>query len=46
MPKLAANALVQFRGVSKHPAGNGGMVHAKIPLGHHLFQIAVTERIA
>ena len=46
MPKFAPDALVQLPAIPEDPAGNGGVIYAEISLGHHLLQVAVTERIA
>src|SRR6185369_14274202 len=46
MQKFPPDALVQLPGVPEDPAGNGGVIYAEIPLGHHLLQVAVTERIS
>ena len=46
MPKLPPDAPVQLPCLPVDPAANGGVIYAEIPLGHHLLQVAVTERIA
>jgi len=44
-PELAAKPLIQKGRVMLDPAPDGDMIHRNSALCHHLFQIAVAQRI-
>src|SRR6266487_6091117 len=39
-------SLLQFRSIALHPAIDRGVIDVQTPLPHHLFEIAVAERIS
>jgi hypothetical protein len=43
--EIAPHALVQNRSIPRNPTSNRGMINAQTTFCHHLFQIAITERI-
>ena len=45
-PEFATKPLIQEGRVMLDPAPDGDVVHCKSALGHHLFQIAVAQRIS
>src|ERR1044072_10038279 len=45
MPHLSPNPFVQDRSIVLDPACDSGVIYGQSPLRHHLFQIAVAERI-
>src|SRR4051812_12036748 len=45
MAEMAPHPLVQNRSIPRNPTSNRGMIHAQTTFGHHLFQIAIADRI-
>jgi hypothetical protein len=43
---LTADPLVQFRCVTKHPGSDRGMVYARAPFCHKLFQITQRQAVS
>jgi len=45
VPQFRAAATIQFRRIPLNPAPDRDVIHAQVPLGHHLFQLAEAQRI-
>ncbi|GHO70424.1 hypothetical protein KSC_093160 [Ktedonobacter sp. SOSP1-52] len=46
MPQMRLTTLFQLRGIVLHPAIDGGVIDAESAFDHHLFQIAIAERVS
>jgi hypothetical protein len=42
---LPPHLLIQNRGIPQGPASDGGVIHTQAAFGHHLFQVAVAQRV-
>jgi hypothetical protein len=44
--EMRLRALLQFGGIVLHPAIDGCLFHRESPFPHHLFEVAVAQRVA